>query len=187
MSTSRINNFKYILCDNEDIRRHLKCFYTWTNLLLHTFGVCSCKAKLLLSMTYYGRLYTSRIWCKHISVLSNKSGSQEYAQVFLWLWQIFKCKSNTCRKRVDQFGARMERLIVGFRERLNTSRTCLVICLMNFKAWLCSELCQNVKCLYVQLCINQYPGQCLHACAKPLQCAIVQCVCFWRHRMDFVL
>ena len=111
----------------------------------------------------------------------------QYYQVLLWLWQIFKCKSNTCRKRVDQFGARMERLIVGFRERLNNSRTCLVICLMNFKAWLCSELCQNGKCLYVQFCINQYPGQCLHACAKPLQCAIVQCVCYWRHRMDFVL
>ena len=52
--------------------------------------------------------------------------------------------------RVDNFGARMRRLIYGFHERLYVSENCLVIRLINSSAWSNSELCQ--KCLYVQSC-----------------------------------
>ena len=37
--------------------------------------------------------------------------------------------------RVDNFGARMRRLIYGFRERLHVSENCLVIRLINSAAW----------------------------------------------------
>ena len=55
--------------------------------------------------------------------------------------------------RVDNFGARMRRLIYGFSERLYAPGNCLVIRLINSSAWSNSELCQKwKKCLYVQSC-----------------------------------
>ena len=55
--------------------------------------------------------------------------------------------------KVNNFGARMRRLIYGFRERLYVSENCLVIRLINGAAWSNSELCQKwEKCLYVQSC-----------------------------------
>ena len=51
--------------------------------------------------------------------------------------------------RVDNCGARMRRLIYGFRERLYVSENCQVIRLINSAAWSNFELCQKWENVYM--------------------------------------
>ena len=72
---------------------------------------------------------------------------------FLGYDRFFSASQMFVENRVDNFGARMRRLIYGFRERLYVSENCLIIRLINSAAWSNYELCQKwEKCLYVQSC-----------------------------------
>ena len=143
------------LSDNEDKRRQIRCFYGRSNMLLRTFGACSYDVKLLLFMSYCGSMYASSIWCKY----TKKQFYQmevAYNNVFRRFFGYNRFSSASqmlVENRVDNLGARMRRLIYGFRERLYVSENCLVIRLINSAAWSNSELCQKwEKCLYVQSC-----------------------------------
>ena len=139
------------LNDNEDIRRQLRCFYGRSNMLLRTFGACSYGVKLLLIMSYCGSMYTSSIWCKYTKKQYHQI-EVAYNNVFrrLFGYDRFSSASNMfVDNRVDKFEARMRKLIYGFRERLNVSRNCLVICLLNSAAWSKSELRHKWENVYI--------------------------------------
>ena len=104
------------LSDNGDIRRQLRCFYGRSNMLLRTFVACSYDVKLLLFMWYGGSMYTSSIWCKYTK--------KQYYQMEVAYNNVFRrfcgydrfssASQMFVENRVDNFGARMRRLIYGF-------------------------------------------------------------------------
>ena len=145
------HNIANDLNDNEDIRCQLRRFYGRSNILLRTFVACSYTMKLLLFMSYCGSLYTSSIWGKYTK--------KQYYQMEVACNNIFRrffgydrfssASQMFVENRAENFETRMRRLIYGFRERLNASRSSLVICLMNSVAWSSSELQQRWENVYI--------------------------------------
>ena len=142
------------LNDNEDIYTlptEMVLFYGRSNMLLHTFGVCSYTVKLLLFMSCCGSLYTQSIWCKYTKRQYHQM-EVAYDNVFRRLlgYDRFSSVSKmSVESGVDNFETRVRILIYGFPERLNASRNGLVICLMNSVACSSSELRQKWENVYI--------------------------------------
>ena len=139
------------LSDNEDIRRQLRCFHGRSSMLLRTFGSYSYDVKLLLFMSYFGSMCTSSIWCK----CTKKQYYQmevAYNNIFRRFFVYDKLSSASqmfVENRVDDFAARMRRLIYGFREWLHASENYWVICLANSAAWSNSKIVSKVGKMFI--------------------------------------
>ena len=104
-----------------------------------------------LFSSYCGSLYTCHLWCNY-TVQQYRQMHVAYNNVFRRLMGYHKfCSASGMfeENRIDNFDARIRRLVYGFYQRLMCSGNSLVNCVMN-TAWLSSDLYRNWnKCLYV--------------------------------------
>ena len=140
------------LDDNEDIKRQLRSFYGKANMLLRTFNYCSADVKKTIVSSYCGSLFTCHLWCNY-TVQQYRQMHVAYNNIFRRLmgYHIFCSASGMfVENRIDNFDARIRRLVYGFYQRLMCSGNSLVNCVMNSSTWLSSDLYRNWnKCLYV--------------------------------------
>ena len=119
---------------------------------LRTFNYCSADVKKQLFSSYCGSLYTCHLWCNY-TVRQYRQMHVAYNNVFRRLMGYHKfCSASGMfvENRIDNFDARIRRLVYGFYQRLMCSGNSLVNCVMNSSAWLSSDLYRNWnKCLYV--------------------------------------
>ena len=105
-----------------------------------------------LFSSYCGSLYTCHLWCNY-TVRQYRQMHVAYNNVFRRLMGYHKfCSASGMfvENRIDNFDARIRRLVYGFYQRLMCSGNSLVNCVMNSSAWLSSDLYRNWnKCLYV--------------------------------------
>ena len=133
------------LDDNEDIKRQLRSFYRKANMLLRTFNYCSADVKKQLFSSYCGSLYTCHLWCNY-TVRQYRQMHVAYNNVFRRLMGYHNfCSASGMfvENRIDNFDARIRRLVYGFYQRLMCSGNSLVNCVMNSSAWLSSDLYRN--------------------------------------------
>ena len=140
------------LDDNEDIKRQLRSFYGKANmLLLHSITVQlmwkkNCFPLMLVvcilatfgSFTLYGK--TGKCMLHIIMFFRRLMGYHKFCNA----------SGMFVENRIDNFDARIRRLVYGFYQRLMCSGNSLVNSVMNSSAWLSSDLYRNWnKCLYV--------------------------------------
>ena len=108
--------------------------------------------KKQLFSSYCGSLYICHMWCKYTV--------RQYRQVLVAYDNVSRrlmgyhtfCSASglSVEDRIDNFDARIRRLVYGFYQRLMCSGNSLVNYVMNSSAWLSSDLYRNWnKCLYV--------------------------------------
>ena len=92
------------------------------------------------------------LWCNY-TVRQYRQMHVAYNNVFRRQMGYHKFCSTSgmfVENRIDNFDARIRRLVYGFYQRLMCSGNSLVNCVMNSSAWLSSDLYRNWnKCLYV--------------------------------------
>ena len=140
------------LDDNEDIKHQLRSFYGKSNMLLRTFNYGSADVKKQLFFSYCGSLYTFHLWCKY-TVRQYRQMHVAYNNDFRRLMGNHKFCSGSgmfVENGIDNFDARIRRLVNVFYQRLMCSGNSLLNYVMNSSAWLSSGLYRNWnKCLYV--------------------------------------
>ena len=130
------------LCDNGDIKRQLRSFYSHSNMLLRTFDLCSKAVKQQLFMSYCSSFYTSYLWCEYTKK-QLKQLQVAYNNVFRKLLgydRFCSASGMFVENRVDTFDVRIRRLIYSFRERVRSCDNSLIVCMINSSVWLNSCL-----------------------------------------------
>lgn len=139
-SFSYIEKTKYLgvilssngLCDEEDIKRHVRTLYRQGNMLVKRFKSCSVDVKNFIFKTYCSSIYCGQLWSNYRKS-TFKRIIVAYNDIYRHLFNIRRGESMSAiyvHNGIDSVNVLLRKLIYGFIQRLQSSENVLVTSLI---------------------------------------------------------